>query len=66
MIWLLQERFISFHCPRRFGKSLLISTLESFFKGEEELLEKEIIYGTVQNYSDNNCYVSKIILIENW
>jgi hypothetical protein len=30
--------------PRRFGKSLLISTLESLFKGEKELFEDLYIY----------------------
>ena len=31
--------------PRRFGKSLLISTLEAYFKGKEELFEGLVIEG---------------------
>jgi hypothetical protein len=33
--------------PRRFGKSLLVSTLESLFKGEKELFEGLYIYDKV-------------------
>lgn len=32
-------RYYFLNRPRRFGKSLLISTLESYFKGKKELFE---------------------------
>ena len=31
--------------PRRFGKSLLISTLEAYFQGKKELFEGLAVYG---------------------
>jgi len=34
--------------PRRFGKSLLLSTLEYLFKGEKELFEGLYIYGKIE------------------
>ena len=38
LVYNLAQKNICFLCrPRRFGKSLLISTLESYFKGEKEL-----------------------------
>ncbi|MDO5343283.1 MAG: ATP-binding protein, partial [Bacteroidia bacterium] len=38
LVYQLAQKRICFLCrPRRFGKSLLISTLESYFKGEKEL-----------------------------
>ena len=38
LVYSLAQKNICFLCrPRRFGKSLLISTLESYFKGEREL-----------------------------
>jgi hypothetical protein len=33
--------------PRRFGKSLLVSTLEAIFKGEKELFEGLYIYDKI-------------------
>ena len=40
LIYQLAQKNICFFCrPRRFGKSLLISTLESYFKGEKELFK---------------------------
>ena len=33
--------------PRRFGKSLLISTLEAYFSGKKELFESTDCHGTV-------------------
>ncbi|MCC8114454.1 MAG: ATP-binding protein [Bacteroidales bacterium] len=36
---LVQGKFIFLSRPRRFGKSLLLSTIESYFKGEKELFE---------------------------
>lgn len=36
--------FIFLSRPRRFGKSLLLSTLESYFRGEKELFEGLAIY----------------------
>ncbi len=32
--------------PRRFGKSLLLSTLEAIFKGNKELFKNRHIYNT--------------------
>ncbi|MBR4985401.1 MAG: AAA family ATPase [Proteobacteria bacterium] len=37
--------------PRRFGKSLLISTLEAFFEGRRELFEGLTIAGLVQEWT---------------
>lgn len=41
LVWELQNyaKYIFLSRPRRFGKSLLSSTLESFFRGEKELFE---------------------------
>ena len=40
LVYNLAQKDICFFCrPRRFGKSLLISTLESYFKGEKELFK---------------------------
>ncbi len=41
LVWQLTQyaKFIFMSRPRRFGKSLLTSTLESYFKGERELFE---------------------------
>ncbi|MCQ2306563.1 MAG: ATP-binding protein [Bacteroidales bacterium] len=40
LVYDLAQKHICFLCrPRRFGKSLLISTLESYFKGEKELFK---------------------------
>ncbi|MCQ2315056.1 MAG: ATP-binding protein [Bacteroidales bacterium] len=40
LVYNLAQKRICFFCrPRRFGKSLLISTLESYFKGEKELFK---------------------------
>lgn len=41
LIWQLAHyaKFIFLNRPRRFGKSLLTSTLESYFRGERELFE---------------------------
>ena len=41
LIWQLAHyaSFVFMSRPRRFGKSLLTSTLESYFKGERELFE---------------------------
>ena len=40
LVYDLAQKHICFLCrPRRFGKSLLISTLESYFKGERELFK---------------------------
>lgn len=36
--------------PRRFGKSLLISTIEAYFKGQKELFEGLDIYDLEQNW----------------
>lgn len=36
--------------PRRFGKSLLISTLEAYFSGKKELFEGLAIYNLEQNW----------------
>lgn len=41
LVWLLANhaKYIFLSRPRRFGKSLLTSTLESYFRGEKELFE---------------------------
>ena len=40
LVYNLAQKNICFLCrPRRFGKSLLISTLESYFKGDRELFK---------------------------
>ena len=41
LVWQLQNyaKYIFLSRPRRFGKSLLSSTLKSFFSGEKELFE---------------------------
>jgi len=41
LVWQLAHysTYIFLSRPRRFGKSLLTSTLESYFKGEKELFE---------------------------
>lgn len=40
LVYNLAQKHVCFLCrPRRFGKSLLISTLESYFKGEKELFK---------------------------
>lgn len=41
LVWRLQNaaKFIFLSRPRRFGKSLLSSTLHSFFEGDKELFE---------------------------
>ncbi len=41
LVWQLQDyaKYIFLSRPRRFGKSLLTSTLESFFRGEKYLFE---------------------------
>ena len=40
LVYQLAQKNICFLCrPRRFGKSLLISTLDSYFKGEKELFK---------------------------
>ena len=41
LVWQLAQysKFIFMSRPRRFGKSLLTSTLESYFRGEQELFE---------------------------
>ena len=40
LVYQLAQKNICFLCrPRRFGKSLLISTLESYFKGDRELFK---------------------------
>lgn len=40
LVYHLAQKNICFLCrPRRFGKSLLVSTLESYFKGKKELFK---------------------------
>ena len=41
LVWQLAHyaKYIFLNRPRRFGKSLLVSTLDSYFKGERELFE---------------------------
>ena len=41
-------------CPRRFGKSLLVSTLEAYFKGKKELFKVGTVFssetGTISEF----------------
>jgi len=76
LVYQLAQKHVCFFCrPRRFGKSLLISTLESYFKAEKELfkglkmetLEKEWkqypvfrIDFSSGNYKDTNYIYSKM------
>lgn len=41
LVWRLANygKYVLLSRPRRFGKSLLASTLESYFRGEKELFE---------------------------
>ena len=40
LVYQLAQKRICFFCrPRRFGKSLLISTLDSYFRGKKELFK---------------------------
>ncbi len=39
-----QSKYYFLSRPRRFGKSLLVSTLESIFKGEKEFFKELFIY----------------------
>ena len=52
LVWELAHyaKFVFINRPRRFGKSLLTSTLKSFFAGESELFEGQIIYGINLKY----------------
>lgn len=45
-----QGKFIFLSRPRRFGKSLMLSTIECFFKGEKELFEGTWIYSRVKEW----------------
>ncbi|MCQ2315086.1 MAG: ATP-binding protein [Bacteroidales bacterium] len=51
LVYQLAQKNICFLCrPRRFGKSLLISTLESYFKGEKELFKGLKIEGLEKDW----------------
>ena len=52
LVWQLAHyaTFVFLSRPRRFGKSLLTSTLESYFKGERELFEGLKIMGLEQEW----------------
>jgi len=52
LVWQLAHyaKFIFMSRPRRFGKSLLTSTLESYFRGERELFEGLKIMGLEQEW----------------
>jgi len=45
---LLQQKYYFLSRPRRFGKSLLVSTLKELFEGRKELFEGLYIYDKVQ------------------
>ena len=53
LVWQLAHyaAFIFMSRPRRFGKSLLTSTLESYFRGERELFEGLKIMQLEQEWS---------------
>lgn len=52
LVWKLAHyaKFIFMSRPRRFGKSLLTSTLESYFKGEKQFFEGLKIMELEQNW----------------
>ena len=51
LVYQLAQKNICFLCrPRRFGKSLLISTLESYFRGEKELFKGLKIEGLEKDW----------------
>ena len=52
LVWQLAHyaKFVFLSRPRRFGKSLLTSTLESYFRGERELFEGLKIMGLEQEW----------------
>ncbi|MBQ9533435.1 MAG: ATP-binding protein [Prevotella sp.] len=53
LVWQLAHyaKYIFLSRPRRFGKSLLSSTLESYFKGERELFEGLKLMGLEQEWT---------------
>ncbi len=55
LVWQLANhaKFIFMSRPRRFGKSLLTSTLESYFRGEKELFEGLKIMQLEQEWQQN-------------
>ena len=52
LVWQMAHytKYIFLSRPRRFGKSLLASTLESYFRGERELFEGLKIMGLEQEW----------------
>lgn len=42
--------------PRRFGKSLLVSTMEAYFKGRKELFEGLAISQLEKDWKEYPCY----------
>jgi hypothetical protein len=46
------EKYYFLSRPRRFGKTLFLSTLEHFFKGEKELFENTYIYENWDNWEE--------------
>ncbi len=54
LVWQLAHyaKYIFLSRPRRFGKSLLTSTLESYFRGEKELFEGLKIMGLEQEWNE--------------
>ena len=50
LVWQLAHyaKFIFMSRPRRFGKSLLTSTLESYFLGEKELFEGQTTWAILR------------------
>ena len=49
---LIDKKYIFLSRPRRFGKSLLISTLDSLFSGQKELFKGLYIYDTDWNWEE--------------
>lgn len=53
IVWQIAQLHICFLCrPRRFGKSLLISTLDSYFRGKRHLFEGLKIMGLEQDWKE--------------
>ena len=60
LVWQLAHyaTFVFMSRPRRFGKSLLTSTLESYFKGDRELFEGLKITNLRRNGRNIPCFIS--------
>jgi hypothetical protein len=46
--------------PRRFGKSLLVSTLDAYFKGKKELFKGLAIDGLEKEWANIRCFIFRL------